>query len=95
MTRATDPLSAYRRERLRYLRLRLIPPCTWTSSFSVRRMGCAVDLDFFSVFFAVVLLGESLHTLEIAGGVLIFAGIAYERLWRRRAARSAELRAPA
>jgi drug/metabolite transporter (DMT)-like permease len=50
---------------------------------------------FFSVFFAVVLLGESLHTLEIAGGVLIFAGIAYERLWRRRTARSAELRAPA
>jgi drug/metabolite transporter (DMT)-like permease len=50
---------------------------------------------FFSVFFAVVLLGESLHTLEIAGGVLIFAGIAYERLWRRRPARSAESRAPA
>ena len=50
---------------------------------------------FFSVFFAVVLLGESLHTLEIAGGVLIFAGIAYERLWRRRTARSTELRAPA
>jgi drug/metabolite transporter (DMT)-like permease len=50
---------------------------------------------FFSVFFALVLLGESLHTLEIAGGVLIFAGIAYERLWRRRAARSAELQAPA
>jgi drug/metabolite transporter (DMT)-like permease len=42
---------------------------------------------FFSVFFALVLLGESLHTLEIAGGVLIFAGIAYERVWRRVPAR--------
>lgn len=41
---------------------------------------------FFAVFFALVLLGESLHTLEIAGGVLIFAGIAYERIYRRRAA---------
>ncbi len=38
---------------------------------------------FFAVFFALVLLGESLHPLEIAGGVLIFAGIAYERLRRR------------
>jgi drug/metabolite transporter (DMT)-like permease len=38
---------------------------------------------FFAVFFALVLLGESLHALEIAGGVLIFAGIAYERVWRR------------
>jgi drug/metabolite transporter (DMT)-like permease len=41
---------------------------------------------FFAVFFALVLLGESLHTLEIAGGVLIFAGIAYERLRRHRPA---------
>lgn len=40
---------------------------------------------FFAVVFALVLLGESLHPLEIAGGVLIFAGIAYERWrWRRR-----------
>ncbi|HET7571469.1 MAG TPA: DMT family transporter [Gaiellaceae bacterium] len=38
---------------------------------------------FFAVFFALVLLGESLRSLELAGGVLIFAGIAYERLWRR------------
>ena len=38
---------------------------------------------FFSVFFALWLLSESLTTLEVAGGVLIFAGIAYERLWRR------------
>jgi drug/metabolite transporter (DMT)-like permease len=38
---------------------------------------------FFAVFFALVLLGESLHGLEIAGGVLIFAGIAYDRLRSR------------
>jgi drug/metabolite transporter (DMT)-like permease len=38
---------------------------------------------FFAVFFALILLKESLHTLEIAGGVLIFAGIAWERFWRR------------
>jgi drug/metabolite transporter (DMT)-like permease len=42
---------------------------------------------FFAVFFALILLGESLHALEIAGGVLIFAGIAYERVWRREPAR--------
>jgi drug/metabolite transporter (DMT)-like permease len=41
---------------------------------------------FFAVFFALVLLGESLRMLELAGGVLIFAGIAYERLARRRRA---------
>ncbi len=40
---------------------------------------------FFAVFFALVLLSESLHTLEIAGGVLIFAGIALERIWHRAA----------
>jgi drug/metabolite transporter (DMT)-like permease len=38
---------------------------------------------FFAVFFALVLLGESLRTLEIAGGALIFGGIAYERVRRR------------
>jgi drug/metabolite transporter (DMT)-like permease len=38
---------------------------------------------FFAVFFALILLSESLHTLEVAGGVLIFAGIAFERLVRR------------
>jgi drug/metabolite transporter (DMT)-like permease len=38
---------------------------------------------FFAVFFALVLLSESLHTLEVAGGVLIFAGIAFERIARR------------
>ena len=38
---------------------------------------------FFAVFFALVLLSETLHPLEIAGGVLIFAGIALERVWRR------------
>lgn len=41
---------------------------------------------FFAVFFALVLLSETLHPLEIAGGVLIFAGIAFERLWRRPSA---------
>ena len=38
---------------------------------------------FFAVLFALILLGESLHSLEIAGGVLIFAGIAFERIARR------------
>jgi len=38
---------------------------------------------FFAVFFALILLSETLHSLEVAGGVLIFAGIAYERFWRR------------
>jgi drug/metabolite transporter (DMT)-like permease len=42
---------------------------------------------FFAVFFALLLLGESLHTLEIAGGVLIFAGIAIERIYRRPTSR--------
>jgi drug/metabolite transporter (DMT)-like permease len=50
---------------------------------------------FFAVFFALVLLGESLHALEIAGGVLIFAGIAYERARRRQPAGSTESQAPA
>ena len=39
---------------------------------------------FFAVFFALVLLSESLRALEIAGGVLIFGGIAFERLARRQ-----------
>jgi drug/metabolite transporter (DMT)-like permease len=38
---------------------------------------------FFAVIFALILLSESLSGLEIVGGVLIFAGIALERLWRR------------
>lgn len=40
---------------------------------------------FFAVFFALVLLSETLHPLEIAGGVLIFAGIALERVRRQPA----------
>ncbi|HEY2072893.1 MAG TPA: DMT family transporter [Gaiellaceae bacterium] len=40
---------------------------------------------FFAVFFALVLLSETLHPLEIAGGVLIFMGIALERFWHRPA----------
>ena len=50
---------------------------------------------FFAVFFALVLLGESLHTLEIAGGVLIFAGIAYERVRRKPRVASLEPETPA
>jgi drug/metabolite transporter (DMT)-like permease len=38
---------------------------------------------FFSVFFALILLSESLHGMEIAGGALIFAGIALDRIWHR------------
>jgi drug/metabolite transporter (DMT)-like permease len=38
---------------------------------------------FFAVFFALILLSESLSGLEVAGGVLIFAGIALERIWHR------------
>jgi drug/metabolite transporter (DMT)-like permease len=38
---------------------------------------------FFGVLFALLLLSESLSALEIAGGVLIFVGIALERVWRR------------
>jgi len=40
---------------------------------------------FFAVFFALVLLSETLHPLEIAGGVLVFAGIVLERRWHRPA----------
>jgi drug/metabolite transporter (DMT)-like permease len=43
---------------------------------------------FLAVFFAVVLLSETLHSLEIAGGVLIFAGILLERLWHQAGAPS-------
>ncbi len=41
---------------------------------------------FFAVLFALILLSESLHALEIAGGVLIFAGIAFERITRKPSA---------
>ena len=44
---------------------------------------------FFAVVFALLLLSESLTGLEIAGGALIFAGIALERLWRPRLAADA------
>jgi drug/metabolite transporter (DMT)-like permease len=44
---------------------------------------------FFAVFFALLLLSETLHPLEIAGGVLIFAGIALERVWHRAPATAA------
>ena len=38
---------------------------------------------FFGVLFALLILSESIHGLEIAGGVLIFIGIAYERVGRQ------------
>src|SRR5438477_4410416 len=42
---------------------------------------------FFGVLFALLILSEAIHGLEIAGGVLIFAGIAYERVGREVPAR--------
>jgi drug/metabolite transporter (DMT)-like permease len=50
---------------------------------------------FFAVFFALILLNESLDALEVAGGVLIFAGIAFERISRRPAAATAHEPVPA
>ncbi|HVP74598.1 MAG TPA: DMT family transporter [Gaiellaceae bacterium] len=41
---------------------------------------------FFAVFFALILLSETLRSLEVVGGVLIFAGIVLERLWKQAAA---------
>jgi drug/metabolite transporter (DMT)-like permease len=38
---------------------------------------------FFSVFFALILLSERLYATEIAGGLLIFAGIALDRIGHR------------
>jgi drug/metabolite transporter (DMT)-like permease len=50
---------------------------------------------FFGVLFALLLLSESLHPLEIAGGVLIFIGIYLERRLRHQAAvEAAALDAP-
>jgi drug/metabolite transporter (DMT)-like permease len=37
----------------------------------------------FAVTFAVFLLSESLDRMELGGGLLIFAGIAFERIWHR------------
>jgi drug/metabolite transporter (DMT)-like permease len=45
---------------------------------------------FFGVLFALLILGESLQALEIAGGVLIFAGIYLERRLRQPAVSPAE-----
>jgi drug/metabolite transporter (DMT)-like permease len=42
---------------------------------------------FFGVLFALLILSEAIHGLEIVGGALIFVGIAYERVWRRVPAR--------
>ncbi|HET9115349.1 MAG TPA: DMT family transporter [Gaiellaceae bacterium] len=45
---------------------------------------------FFGVFFALLILGESLHALEVVGGVLIFAGIYLERRLRQPVVSPAE-----
>jgi drug/metabolite transporter (DMT)-like permease len=45
---------------------------------------------FFGVLFALLILSESLHALEIAGGALIFAGIYLERRLRQPVASPAE-----
>jgi drug/metabolite transporter (DMT)-like permease len=45
---------------------------------------------FFGVLFALLILSESLHALEIGGGVLIFAGIYLERRLRQPVASPAE-----
>jgi drug/metabolite transporter (DMT)-like permease len=50
---------------------------------------------FFGVLFALLILSETIHGLEIVGGVLIFAGIAYERVRRRPRVPVAELEGPA
>jgi drug/metabolite transporter (DMT)-like permease len=46
---------------------------------------------FFGVLFALLLLSESLHPLEILGGVLIFIGIYFERRLRQQAVVAARL----
>ena len=56
---------------------------------SVDRVGAARATifnnmqPFFGVLFALLILSESIHGLEVAGGALIFAGIAYERVGRQ------------
>ena len=45
---------------------------------------------FFGVLFALLILSESLHGLEIVGGALIFAGIYLERRLRQPAVAPAE-----
>jgi drug/metabolite transporter (DMT)-like permease len=47
------------------------------------------------VLFALLILSESIHGLEVVGGVLIFTGIAYERVRQRPRAAVAELEGPA
>jgi drug/metabolite transporter (DMT)-like permease len=50
---------------------------------------------FFGVIFALLILSESIHGLEIVGGILIFVGIAFERVRRRPLAPVAEAEGPA
>ncbi len=49
---------------------------------------------FVGVLFALLLLSESLHPLEIVGGVLIFIGIYLERRMRHQAVAAAALATP-
>jgi len=62
---------------------------------AVSRVGAARAVivnnlqPFVGVMFALLLLSESLHPLEIAGGVLIFIGIYLERRLRHQAAAAA------
>ncbi len=64
---------------------------------AVSRVGAARAVivnnlqPFLGVLFALLLLSESLHPLEIAGGVLIFIGIYLERRLRHRAVAAARL----
>ena len=64
---------------------------------AVKRVGPARAVifnnlqPFFGVLFALLLLGESLEPLEIAGGLLIFAGIYLERRLRHQALVAARL----
>jgi drug/metabolite transporter (DMT)-like permease len=59
---------------------------------AVSRVGAARAVivnnlqPFLGVLFALLLLSESLHPLEIAGGLLIFVGLYLERRLRRQAA---------
>ena len=50
---------------------------------------------FFGVLFALLILSESIHGLEIAGGVLIFVGISFERVRRRPRAPQRSVEGPA
>jgi drug/metabolite transporter (DMT)-like permease len=57
---------------------------TAISRVGATRASLVANLQpFFAVVFALILLGESLTAMELAGGALIFAGIAFERITRQ------------